>query len=224
MIKIAGAGWIYKNNYGCLSRGSAGEIDSIGALAGRLIKEAIINDPIKDFGRFDKASKLSCCAVALAKYDAENRLNDNDVLDTGIIITGSEGCLRSNKKYYKDYVRNGKRLSRGNLFLYTLPSTPAAEAAIYSGLRGPVMYMHYPDGGIKDLVADAGRMIQNREASSMIVVRTDEDSSVSVVVVGETIDKDMLDIDEVLRRLENNCPPKADPPTAQWRTSCKVQS
>ena len=51
-----------------------------------------------------------------------------------------EGSLQSDLEYFRDYLEGGRTLSRGNLFIYTLPSSPLGEAAIHFGLLGPLLY------------------------------------------------------------------------------------
>jgi len=49
--------------------------------------------------------------------------------------------LWSQRFVFLDYVQAGRKLGRGSLFIYTLPSSPLAEAAIHFGLQGPVLYI-----------------------------------------------------------------------------------
>jgi 3-oxoacyl-[acyl-carrier-protein] synthase II len=60
--------------------------------------------------------------------------------DIGIVGASDSGSMQSDIDYFKDYLDCGRTLSRGNLFIYTLPSSPLGEAAIHFGLQGPLLY------------------------------------------------------------------------------------
>lgn len=62
----------------------------------------------------------------------------------GLIGTNRAGSLEANRLYFSDYLQAGRVLARGNLFVYTLPSSPLAEAAIHFGFQGPMLYMGFP--------------------------------------------------------------------------------
>ena len=116
----------------------------------------------KEFGRFTPLARKTLCAVALALKGRRG--------DIGMIFVNNDYCVEDNFKYYQDFVAAGEKLGRANLFVYTLPTTPAAESAIYFGLTGPLFYL----GGSKNFsfaCAAAKRMVAAGEARGMVIIR-----------------------------------------------------
>ncbi|MBQ7176275.1 MAG: hypothetical protein IJS08_02580 [Victivallales bacterium] len=73
------------------------------------------------------------CAIAMGdEWSPEN---------TGIIGVNGDGCAANNRAYWDDYVAHGRDSGRASLFVPTLPSIPACEAAIALGIKGPVRYV-----------------------------------------------------------------------------------
>src|SRR5574341_404414 len=133
IISIRGIGWITKGEYGCVRTGVHRDHDAAEGLDA-VMKSDIFSYPVKNYGRFDPVSKMSCTAVALALKDADIVYAAGRKQDIGIIGTNAEGSLRSDIEYFRDYLAGGRKLSRANLFIYTLPSSPLGEAAIHFGL------------------------------------------------------------------------------------------
>lgn len=185
MIIVSGIGWISEKSYGCVREGLRGDYANLKSLYSRLRDESTIPYPIKNFGRFDIVSKMSCSVGALALRDAGISYSQNQKQDIGIIGTNNNGSLRSNLDYYKDYVTAGRTLARGNLFIYTLPSSPLAETAITFGLSGPLLYMTLSEGILPALLQLAGRMINTRETSRILALRADEKEAVSFLLAGK---------------------------------------
>lgn len=174
MIKITGIGWITEKRYGRIIQQSARDYSDLKSLASDFAGQELFAYSVKNFGRFDKSSKMVCAAAALAFNDAGIRYSASEKKETGIIGTGEAGCLQSNLAYFKDYVDNGRSLGRGNLFIYTLPSTPLAEAAIHFGCRGPLLYIKFGRNRMRSLIEYAGDMISRHEAPSMLAVSADD--------------------------------------------------
>ncbi len=138
-ISVCGIGWLTKNEYGCMRKGERSPYGDAGG-PDSLVKKGIFAYPVKNFGRFDHASRMTCFGVALALRDAGIEYGPSRKQDIGIIGANDRGSLQSDIDYFTDYIRSGRTLSRGNLFIYTLPSSPAGEAAIHFGFQGPVLY------------------------------------------------------------------------------------
>lgn len=170
----AGEGWISRDHYGCAAKGIKQSYEDISALYSRLLKDSALRQPIKNFGRFNRPSKLACCAVALALHDAGVVYPFKEKQDIGIIGTNERGCLNSNLRYFKDYVDTGRKLARGNLFIYTLPSNPMAEAAIHFGLGGPLLYLSAGRDCATVMMRRAEALILQEEARAMLAVKIDE--------------------------------------------------
>jgi 3-oxoacyl-[acyl-carrier-protein] synthase II len=148
----------------------------------QLLEESVFAYPIKHFGKTDPVSKMTCCAAALALNDAGIAYTQNQKNDMGILGTNSDGCLRANADYFRDYVESGRTLGRGNLFIYTLPSTPLADAAIHFGCQGPLIYMGFQNSRILSLLNHAKKMILRNEASAMLAVDSDETGALCFVL------------------------------------------
>ena len=96
----------------------------------------------------------------------------------GIIGTNDDGSLSSNIAYFKDYVESGRILARGNLFIYTLPSSPLSEAAIHFGCQGPIVYMGFQDQKVSSLLSYAAKILRNEKVSKVLAVKADEKDAV----------------------------------------------
>ncbi|MEW6379962.1 MAG: hypothetical protein AB1611_10195 [bacterium] len=178
MIDIPGIGWITAKEYGCVAQNISRTLPPMKSIHGQLSNEGIFLYPVKYFGRFDAVSKMTCCAIALALHDAGLVYSEDRKQDMGIVGTNERGSLESNISYFQDYVESGRTLARGNLFLYTLSSSPLAEAAIYFGCQGPVLYLGFQRQDISSLLSCAGHMLCSEGVSGMLAVAADEEEAV----------------------------------------------
>ena len=174
----AGKGWVTCDRFGCENKKLSCEYENISSLYSHLRNESIFSADVKNFGRFDMPSKLVCCAAALALHDAGfiYSLGNKDER-FGIVGTSENGSLYSNERYFKDYVEEGRELARGNLFIYTLPSSSLAETAISLGLSGPMLYIGTEDNS-EGVVSWAETMIRQRDAEAMLAVNFSETEAV----------------------------------------------
>jgi len=179
---ISGIGWITKKKYGCVNKAIRRDYTDIKSLHSNLQNESVFLYPVKNFGRFDITSKMACCAGALALHDAGIKYSEKHKQDIAIIGTNTDGCLISNLNYFKDYVQTGRKLARGNLFIYTLPSSPLAEAAIHFGFQGPLLYIMFPQKQIPSLLQYAEGIISRREVSTVLAMKVDENKAVCFVM------------------------------------------
>lgn len=175
-----------------------------GSLSARSGKD-IFRHPFKNFGRLDPLSKATCRAVALALDDAGIGYSPDRKQDIGIIGTNTAGCLQSDVRYFKDYFESGRTLSRANLFIYTLPSSPLGEAAIYFGLQGPLLYATVRDKALGAIMAMAADMTFHDETSAMLAGTAGEDGAVFFVVMNETgpTRSALCDVDGAMKILNN---------------------
>ena len=127
--------------------------------------------PVRNFPRFDAVSRLTCMACALALQDAELGYAEGVKMDVGLLGTNAAGALEANRSYFTDYVQAGRKLGRGSLFIYTLPSSPLAEAAIHFGLQGPVLYIGSSGEATAAILRTAADMVGSGEAGGMLAVR-----------------------------------------------------
>jgi 3-oxoacyl-[acyl-carrier-protein] synthase II len=181
IISIRGIGWITSKEYGCARTGVRQGFAAAGGNAA-LLNKAILTSPVKNFGRFDRVSKMTCYSIGLALRDAGIEYSSTRKQDIGIIGTNAEGSLRSDIEYFRDYLAGGRKLSRGNLFIYTLPSSPLGEAAIHFGLLGPLLYVTGTDTVLTMALDAAKEMLLAREAPIMLAGRADDDEAVYFVL------------------------------------------
>ncbi len=174
MICIGGLGWINRQGYGCVRRSLE--------LSGVPKKEEAFLHPFNNFGRLDTVSKMTAYAVALALKDAGIKYPLSRKQDIGIIGTNAAGCINSDIRYFKDYLDSGRTLSRGNLFIYTLPSSPLSEAAIHFGLQGPLFYA--TGNGMAGILNIAAEMIHMGEAAIVLAGMAEEDAAAYFVLGG----------------------------------------
>jgi hypothetical protein len=177
-IDITGIGWITVKEYGCVIKNISRPFPPMKLLHARLFGEGIFLYPVKYFGRFDGVSKMTCCAIALALHDAGIIYSEGQKQDVGIVGTNDDGSLLSNIAYFKDYVESGRILARGNLFIYTLPSSPLSEAAIHFGCQGPIVYMSFQDRKISSLLSYAAKILRSEKISKVLAVKADEKDAV----------------------------------------------
>ena len=170
---VKGYGWVKEGLCGCREKGLQWQYSDQRSLCTQLLKDTVLTYPIENFARFDQASKFATLSVALALYDAGSTYAKGKKQDVGILGTSLDGAFVSSLAYFKDYVEAGRKLGRGNLFIYTLPSSPLAEAAIHFGLQGPLLYMWSPDKAEEKLLKQAQLLIKNEETSFLLVVSTD---------------------------------------------------
>jgi 3-oxoacyl-[acyl-carrier-protein] synthase II len=202
-ISLFGIGWIHTDGYGCIMK----EIQSsyVNRQGHSLMKKKLFSCPFKNFGRLDALSKMTCYAVALALQDAGMHYSAGQKQDIGIIGTNASGSLQSDIDYFEDYLNTGRTLSRGNLFIYTLPTSPLAEAAIYFGLQGPLLYATSPDGSLASILAMATEMILLEEIPVMLAGMAEEDEAVYCVLMrGHASDRKALcDVDKAMEIVRN---------------------
>lgn len=180
MISVIGIGWIDKEEYGCiLKKTKESYKDSV------FPKNKIFPFSYKNIGRLDHVARMTCAAVALALKDAGIECTPERKHDAGIISTNSSGSFETDMLYFRDYLDSGRTLSRGNLFIYTLPSSPSGEAAIYFGLQGPLLYIAGRNNSVINALRTAADMVLDNEASVMLAGAAEADYAFYFVLKGE---------------------------------------
>ncbi|MEK6527504.1 MAG: hypothetical protein AAB089_05185 [Nitrospirota bacterium] len=185
MINIHGIGWIKKNEYGCVMKDERFHYEE--SEFDRLAKAGVFSYPFKNFKRLNKTSKLTCYAAALALKDAGVNYSPGKKQDIGIIGTSDSGSLQADIFYFKDYLDCGRILGRGNLFIYTLPSSPLGEAVIHFGLQGPLFYTAAPEKSLLTLMTMASGMISCDEAAGMLAGINSEQEAVYFVLMKDSV-------------------------------------
>jgi hypothetical protein len=185
MISVLGIGWLTKAGYGRIRTGTGHSYDA-GEDTHALAKKDVFSHPFKNFGRLDAVSKITAYGVSLALQDAGIAYSPLQKQDIGIIGTNASGSLRSDIEYFMDYVRSGRTLSRGNLFIYTLPSSPLGESAIHFGFLGPLLYAARPDASLIAILDTAEEMLLAGETTMMVAGRAEEDEAIFFILAAGT--------------------------------------
>ena len=178
---VRGIGWLTKRGFGCI-RSDLQYTYEIDEGHGILPQRDIFSHPFKNFGRLDAISRMTAYAVSLALQDAGIEYSPMRKQDIGIVGTNAEGSLRSDVEYFRDYLEGGRTLSRANLFIYTLPSSPIGEAAIHFGFLGPVVYAAGAGNELTAVLDIAGEMVLADEAPLMLAGKAEPDEAVFMVL------------------------------------------
>lgn len=181
-IIVKGAAWINQANYGTTEKKISSNYNNIDDLYVKLKQEKVFLFPVKNFARFDFVSKMTCCLVALALGDANIAYQKDCKQNIGIIGTNSQGAIEANREYFKDYVVNGRKSSRANLFIYTLATSHLAEAAIHFKLQGPLFYESSFDISFSRLLQDAKGILRGSDMQNILVVENDQEKSACFVL------------------------------------------
>lgn len=178
---IKGIGWITQKKYGCKKRRFQKGYADLKSLSTQLQPE-IFKYPVANFLRFDKISKLATISIALALYDAKMSYAKGKKQEICLLGSNSNAALEANLAYFNDYITNGKILARGNLFIYTLPSSPLAEAAIHFGLTGKLLYLGFSKNNEKESLEYALNMLKTEPVKNIILVNASSDAATSYVL------------------------------------------
>ena len=177
MAVIRGAGWVDEAGHGTVREGRE--------TAGPPVRTEIFSIPFKNFGRLDVASRATAYAVALALRDAGVEYPLRDGAYAGIVGANTSGCLVSDTAYFKDYLDGNRILGRGNLFIYTLPTSPLGEAAIHFGLTGPLFYVSSSRDRLAAAFRHAAGVMEDFGLEMMLAGLVDGNAALYAVVAGE---------------------------------------
>ena len=164
------SGWVKGTECGCAGKARHWEYADLRMAYNQLLKDAVVAYPIENFGRFNHDSKLIILAIALALYDAGIAYAKDKKQNISILGANTSGALDANLAYFNDYVAHGRTLGRGNLFIYTLPSSPLAEAAIHFGLTGKLLYLGFAKNTEKESLKYALNMLKTESTKTMLLV------------------------------------------------------
>jgi 3-oxoacyl-(acyl-carrier-protein) synthase len=184
IVKVKGRGWVKEIHCGCDRKSIQWQYSEFRTLYAQLLRDAVFSYPVKNLARFDELSRLVTLSVALALHDAGITYAEGKKQDIGILGTNPDGALATNLAFFRDYTEHGRKLARGNLFIYTLPTSSLAEAAIHFGLQGPLLYLRNLDNPEARLLTHAELMIQNKEAHTLLAVVCDSRKTVCHVISG----------------------------------------
>ena len=182
MIDLTGVGWFDAAGGGCAGIGCWPERGVHWPAARLETASELCGHPLKNRARFPQGVTLCCAATALALRAAGIHYGPGRYLPTGMLCTGSAPVLDANLAYFRDYVDNGRQLGRGNLFIYTLPTSGVAEASIHFGLRGPQFHIGVSGPPLTALLHAAIGVVQAGDTPSMLAFWGDAAAAVCFAV------------------------------------------
>jgi 3-oxoacyl-[acyl-carrier-protein] synthase II len=147
------------------------------------LRKELFSFPFKNFGRLDPVSRMAAYAVALTLRDAGIEYAQDRKLDMGIIGTNAMGSLDADIRYFRDYLETGRTTARGNLFIYTLPSSPLGEAAIHFGLQGPLYYIAGVENPLETILDATVETMLVDDIPAMLAGIFEEDAAVCFALV-----------------------------------------
>ena len=131
--------------------------------------------PVKNFGRFPDSAKAACAACALVFKAAGLTYAKGGRTPIALLCAGYQPTADMNEAFFRDYIDGGRTMGRGNLFIYTLPTSPAAEVSIHFGLAGPTLFLQNDEDPEGDLVTAAGQMLAGSQAEKAVCIWQDRD-------------------------------------------------
>jgi hypothetical protein len=179
---IRGVTWFCAEHYGVSVPGQRSWEKPSPALSAQAEILALIDRPVKHYGRMTAESRFCLCAASLAlRAMSASESGDQEV---GLISASFDGCLEANQKYFGDYVDCGRTLGRGNLFIYTLPTSALGEIAIALELTGPCLFVQDDTVPLSSLVTHAQHVVADGEADQMLALWSDTQAVLCMVVDG----------------------------------------
>jgi 3-oxoacyl-(acyl-carrier-protein) synthase len=139
----------------------------------------LIGRPVKYATRMTSETRGGLVAAALVVKAAGWSTDEREV---GLLAAGEDGSIHANERYFRDYVTSGRSMGRGNLFIYTLPTSTPGEIAIALSLRGPSIYLHDPTRPVAAIVDHALAMIRDGEADAMVALWSDAHAAVCLAI------------------------------------------
>jgi hypothetical protein len=166
-LSLRGMALVNSNYALTMNRGISFESkDGIAGIHREIIAAKTI--PLMRFDNFRRAgekARLAMLGSALAFADA----GASDGGNVAVIGWGGEESTIENRTYFTDYAVNGRFLSRSQLFIGTLPTTPLCEAAICLNLHGPIFYFH-SDGTLNSVLAEAESLLSDKSATKALLL------------------------------------------------------
>lgn len=156
---------------------------------------ALVDRPVKYLSRMTPESRCCLCATSLAMKAADWQGGE-----IGIVSAGGDGLLKANEEYFRDYVATGRTLGRGNLFIYTLATSPAGEVAIALSLTGPTMFIQHDSDPTAEMLRDAQQMLADGEAKGILALWSDAGSAICYAVAPGAGGLDLDQIQAIVRQ------------------------
>ena len=158
---------------------------------------AFIGRPLKYYPRMTTEARFALGATHLALTSLKKARPE--LKEIGVLAAGFDGTLEANQNYFRDYLASGRTMGRGNLFIYTLPTSALGEVAIALGLTGPTMHIHADTKPIAGMVHHARQLITDGEADAMLCLWTDARAAICIAVDDRTaIAPDIAEMEPLL--------------------------
>jgi len=201
MLDIFGLGWINDQCYGQGRDGRQVNYASRVPTKRLGLEDSLFREPVKNFGRFEPVTQKLCTATVLALQDAGITYGEEH-LEIGLLAIHKAGCISSNYRFFQDYLDGGRSCSRANLFIYTLPTSPCAEAAIYFDLRGPLLYIDALDDSLDSEIQAVENVLRTHQAQAMLIYMVDEPHLVAIAVRISSVKSDPVVMSSIPKDIE----------------------
>lgn len=133
-------------------------------------------------GRFDFSDYRRASPQTRYAMLAVASVADGDMSRWSVLGWNGAGCKAENRAYWDDYVDAGRETARASLFVPTLPSIPACEAAIAVGAHAECCYYRTADdtGALEEIVEDTLR--DSPEMEGVVVVESSPEGAVAIAL------------------------------------------
>ena len=197
-IATIGAAWVNRDSCGATGVAESRDypVSGVELLSGR---KELVAGPIKNFGRFPRCVKDICAACALALRAAGIVPGSGRANRTGILAAGFDEVMAVNKEYFTDYVAGGRVMGRGNLFIYTTPSSLLAEASILLGLAGPMASVEADAAPCAELLRSAAETIRGGQAEAVACLWQDSETTLCLLAGPRPEAQGIIELDDAIR-------------------------
>jgi hypothetical protein len=183
MIQLNGAAWLVDNIAGSFKKNKKINYTDYKDLQLKLIELELLKSKIKNLGRFNDIGKEYCLLSLLAFSDTDlNVIGSDEKRNIGVIGSDIIAAGKDNEKYFRDYIESGRTLGRGNMFVYTLPSTPLGEVAIVNKLTGPLLYYNFIENPMENLMRQAEILLLEDQYEGMTLLFNDDTGKICFVI------------------------------------------
>lgn len=117
----------------------------------------------------DRTTRLALCASQLALDESRFRITSDNAGAVGIVLSSTSGDVESRSEFLMDAIRGGPRAVNPALFPNTVMNSPASQAAIRFGIRGPATTISVGCSGTLVALEYAANMLRWQRANAILV-------------------------------------------------------